>query len=145
MEKKCRWLNKTGRFSWPDGQVGPGEEFEAFPSQVPSCFRDTIELLGELDEQVDQEVTEDAETVEEEVTFSRHPVSEVPPEVEEEVLADEEEDDDYEELYEVVPRNTAGWYNVVRTDLGKVVNEKSLRLEEANKLAQEMNDEYNAR
>lgn len=127
MERLKRWLNKTGKFRFDGRKIGPGEEFNAYPSQVPACFRDTIDLL-------DDDVKPDTMLEQAEET-DNVPVS---PELEDK--AEEAEEEEEVEQRFVVQRRSAGWYDILDQETGELANAKAIRKEEAEELAEELND-----
>ncbi|MFA5526891.1 MAG: hypothetical protein WC992_08705 [Acholeplasmataceae bacterium] len=118
-----RWVNKGGLYDGPTGIVQPGDTFIAYDSQVPQCFRDTIEQLEEI-------VPDDVVATPELSIQIDEPVAKA--EVEAPAPA--------EPLYEVSARG-AGWYDVINTQTGDVVNEMALRLTAAEALVEELTNE----
>jgi hypothetical protein len=118
-----RWLNKGGLYDGPTGLVRNGEEFQAYDSQIPQGFRDTIECLGEV-------------TVEE---AAINPPASI--QTEEPPTAEVEEDaTPAEPLYAVSARG-GGWYDVINTQTGEAVSEVAVRLSAAEAIIEELTNE----
>ncbi len=107
---KLRYKLLTGTLRILGKTVKKNEVFEAYPEQIPTVFKRSIVCVSDPDTQAM-------------------------------VLADQEKLIPKKEIsYEVRPATAKGWYNVVNKITGKPINEKSLRLEDANSLMEALNN-----
>jgi hypothetical protein len=155
MERLKKWKNRTGTFGLGDVIYGPGEIFNAYDSQVPQIFRNTIDCLGYAvrgvaDAITVKEVVAEApvkEVVDETPVFTRKNTSkgiqvQVPP-VTPTTPIDINVTDEVESLKDkfiVSPREgAAGWFNVLNIEDGTIANFNALRRADADTFAEEMN------
>jgi hypothetical protein len=151
-EVKCLWRNEHGWFSLDGNRYGPGDTFTAYPSQVPAGFRDTISLVKEVEggnagmtrrhAEVSDSNLPKRTTVSAPAEPSPQRRTVINPPVEEEI--EEEETDEVKTssapLFSVVAREAKGWYDVVSSLSGEVMNVRGLRIDAAAELAKELND-----
>jgi len=132
MERLCRWRKTAGVFNLDGRRIGPGEEFDAYPSQVPLAFRDTIQMVTE--KKFPEAKAKAKPESESPVVPSLH---ETVAEAKHEVQSDSVEAD-VERFYAV--RRSGGWYDVRDFETGKVVNQRAMRKPAAEQLARELNN-----
>jgi len=114
--KEIRWRKiGGGSLRYIRGRIiKPNEVFTARPEEVPLAFRKQVVALEDIPETV-------VEPVQPFTARRREPSS------------------DTEEIYKAQKRSTGGWWDVVNSVSGKVMNEKGLREEAARELVEELN------
>lgn len=94
--------------------IKPNEIFTARPEEVPLVFRKQVVALEDIPETVVEPVQP--------FTARRR-----------------ESSSDIEEVYKAQERSSSGWWDVVNTVSGKIINEKGLREKAARELVKELN------
>ena len=94
--------------------IKPNEIFTACPEEVPLAFRKQVVALEDIPETV-------IEPIQPFTTCRRDSSS-----------------DTKEEIYKTQERSAGGWWDVVNSVSGKIINEKGLREDAAKKLVEEL-------
>lgn len=112
--KEIRWRKiGGGSLRYIRGRIiKPNEVFTARPEEVPLAFRKQVVALEDIPEAVIEPVQ----------PFSAR-----------------KREDTKKEAYKAQERPTGGWWDVVNSVSGKVINEKGLREDAAKKLVEELN------
>jgi len=116
--KEIRWRKiGGGSLRYIRGRIiKPNEVFTARPEEVPLAFRKQVVALEDIPETV-------IEPMRSFTALRREPSPDI------------EEGD----VYEVQKRSTGGWWDVVNSVSGKIINEKGLREGAARELVEELN------
>jgi len=163
-EKKIRWHHtghSTHRLRRINGKmdiIKPQQKFDAYPSEVPEAFRDIIKPVEDLPVEPplkgrtefekkkvpDNELTDEQKKALDDLENPPTPETQADAKTTDQAPgtdadANTASNENPENEHEIVVQS-AGWYNVINTVTGKILNEKALRLHEADELLRSLNE-----